>query len=264
MCTDDETDKTIREVAAHLHANARVLAITGAGISADSGLPTYRGIGGLYEDNHTEDAVPIEQALSASTFVRDPALTWKYIAQIEQACRGAGHNAAHAVLAQLEAHCAQVCVLTQNVDGFHAMAGSGDVIEMHGNLHQLQCTVCDHSEWAPDYSSLAAIPPCCVHCGALVRPRVVLFGEMLPTDAVTRYEDVLAEQFDVVMAIGTTAVFPYIASPVLKAAQRGATTVEINPGISELSSRVGYRIPLGAAQALTSLWHACSTAASHA
>lgn len=254
----DESDlqSSLEQLAACLHSGSRVLAITGAGISADSGLPTYRGIGGLYEHGDTDDAVPIEEALCGETFARDPALTWRYIAEIEAAGRNASHNEAHAVLARLESRCAHVCVVTQNVDGFHTEAGSTDVIEMHGNVHDLHCTGCRFAERVTDFGGLHAIPPYCADCGSIIRPRVVLFGEMLPQRAVARYEAALASEFDVVMAIGTTAVFPYIAAPVRMAAQAGATTVEINPTTSELSEQVAHRIPSGAADALSRLWAA--------
>lgn len=256
--TERHPEQTVEAVAARLRAGGRLLAITGAGISADSGLPTYRGIGGLYEQDDTEEGMPVEQALSGETFAHAPALTWRHIAQIEQACRGAYYNAAHRVLADLEAVCQRVCVLTQNVDGFHTAAGSSEIIEMHGDVHELHCTSCDFAERVADYSGLSTIPPYCPACGSLVRPRVVLFGEMLPETAVARYEDALADEFDVIMAIGTTAVFPYIAAPVLQAGRSGATTVEINPDVSELSHRVEHRIPQGAATALSSLWEAVS------
>ena len=126
-----------------LRTARRLFVITGAGISADSGLPTYRGIGGLYDDTHTEDAIPIEQALSGSMLARRPAITWKYLAQIERACRGARPNRAHELLAAFDRHFAHVCVLTQNIDGFHRDAGSRHLIEMHGDVHRLQCTACD-------------------------------------------------------------------------------------------------------------------------
>lgn len=260
MTMNDSVETVIERVAARLREAPRVLAITGAGISADSGLPTYRGVGGLYEDEHTEDAVPIEEALSGDTFERDPALTWKHIGEIEAACRGAGHNEAHTVLAKLESVCRHVCVLTQNVDGFHSDAGSSDVIEMHGNLHELHCTRCRFAERVSDFSDLRELPPRCLDCGGVIRPRVVLFGEMLPADAVARYETALTTGFDLVMAIGTTAVFPYIAAPVSIAARSGVPTVEINPTESEVSRLVEDRIPLGAADALSRIWRRLDTA----
>src|SRR5919197_2935529 len=125
-----------------LRSARRTLFVTGAGISADSGLPTYRGIGGLYEDAATEDGIPIELALSGHMMKRDPALCWKYIAQIERACRGATFNSAHAFLAEVEAAVPGTWVLTQNVDGFHRAAGSRQLIEIHGDVHRLVCVGC--------------------------------------------------------------------------------------------------------------------------
>ncbi len=229
----------------------RVLAITGAGISADSGLPTYRGVSGLYESADTEDGVPIEAALSGAMMRARPALCWKYIAQIERGCRGARPNAGHAVLARWQSRFA-LTVLTQNVDGLHRAAGQQDLIEIHSNVHDLYCVDCASERHVNDYSELT-LPPVCERCGGPVRPRVVLFGEALPEDAIGRIEQVLAEGVDAVLSIGTTSVFPYIAAPVLQAARRGILTIEINPGDTEVSSAVRYRLRQRAAIALPDL-----------
>ena len=119
-----------------------ILFITGAGVSAESGIPTYRGIGGLYNVDTTEDGVAIEEALSASMLAKNPALTWKYLAQIGLAVQGARHNRAHEVIAEMESRFLRVWTLTQNVDGFHLAAGAKNVIEAHGNMHSLSCTRC--------------------------------------------------------------------------------------------------------------------------
>lgn len=240
----------VTAVARKLQASRRLLVITGAGISADSGLPTYRGIGGLYEQELTEDDVPIEQALSGSMMQRAPEITWKYIAQIEAACRGARPNVAHEKLVALEHGGRQVTVLTQNVDGFHRDAGSSDVIEMHGNIHELHCTECRFEQWVKNYAQLVSLPPRCTDCGAILRPRVVLFEEMLPQAALDRYYQVLDAGVDMVLSIGTTAAFPYIAGPVIEAAAQGIPTVEINPGTSEISRMVGHHLVERAAVAL--------------
>ncbi|WP_353108423.1 SIR2 family NAD-dependent protein deacylase [Salinisphaera dokdonensis] len=236
-----------------LRSARRVLVITGAGMSADSGLPTYRGVGGLYDRELTDDGISIEDALSGAMFARDPALTWKYISQIERACRGAMPNAGHEALAELASHYERFCVLTQNVDGFHAAAGSRDVIEMHGTIHRLQCTQCANAWVVEDYAGLAQIPPACGVCGGLVRPAVVLFGEMLPDDAVCRYEFALAEGFDLVLVVGTSAVFPYIAAPVEQAASSGCATIEINPQRTMISDLCDVHLRANAAHALTAL-----------
>lgn len=239
-------------VAAELGAARRVLFITGAGISADSGLPTYRGIGGLYEGNLTTDGLAIEEALSGEVFAARPDITWKYLAQIEANCRGAAPNAAHRAIAWLERQLPGVLVFTQNVDGLHRRAGSRKLIEIHGDLHHLACTACD---FRTEVESLAgwAIPPGCPECGQVLRPEVVLFGEMLPAGAMADFLAAFDEGFDLVFSIGTSGAFPYIVQPVLWAAEQGIPTVEINPGRTVLSDLVAYRLPMGAAAAMTAL-----------
>ena len=241
-----------------LRSARRILFVTGAGISADSGLPTYRGIGGLYERGATDEGIPIEVALSGAMMKRDPALCWKYIAQIERACRGATFNAAHAFLAEVEAEVPGTWVLTQNVDGFHRAAGSRQVIEIHGDVHRLACGVCAWRDVVGDYSALE-IPPRCPGCGSVVRPEVVLFGELLPDDAVRTMNTQLSRGFDAVVSIGTTSAFPYIAGPVIEAARSGVPTIEINPDRTEVSELVTLRLEARAAAALIAIrerWHA--------
>ena len=126
-----------------LSRSRSALFVTGAGMSADSGLPTYRGVGGLYDSGTTEEGLPIEVLLSGPLFARRPEWTWKYLAEIERACRGAAPNRGHEVLALLERRLPRCVVLTQNVDGLHRRAGSTEVIEIHGNLHDLSCTACE-------------------------------------------------------------------------------------------------------------------------
>ncbi|ENO80799.1 NAD-dependent deacylase [Thauera mechernichensis] len=240
-------------VAGCLAEAQRVLFITGAGISADSGLPTYRGIGGLYHERLTEDGLSIEQALSGQMMAARPALTWKYLAEIEASCRGARPNVAHDIIAALERERGGVWVLTQNVDGFHRLAGSRNLIEIHGNLHRLRCTECPHARSLPDFEGMQ-IPPACPVCGGVMRPDVVLFGEALPTGAVQRLEALVMHGLDLVVSIGTTSVFPYIAGPVVHAWRMGVPTVEINPGDTEVSAIVTHRLRMRAAEALPELW----------
>jgi NAD-dependent deacetylase len=229
----------------------RILFVTGAGISADSGLPTYRGIGGLYNGGVTDEGDAIEDALSGEMLAARPEITWKYIAQIEANCRGARPNAAHAAIAWFASR-ADVTVLTQNIDGLHRAAGTRNPIEIHGTLHKLCCTACDWRDEVKDYAGLS-IPPACPACGGLVRPEVVLFGEALPSAAVARLIRALEQGFDLVFSIGTTSVFPYIAAPVVEALRSGVPTVEINPGESNVSHYVDYRLRLGAADALAGI-----------
>ena len=243
----------VARVSARLAQARSALFITGAGISADSGLPTYRGVGGLYEDADTEEGMPIEVALSGHMLSLRPEVAWKHIAMVEQACRGARPNRGHEIIARLQERMERVWVLTQNVDGFHGDAGSQNLIEIHGNVHHLRCVECDYRATVADYSGLE-VPPSCPRCGALVRPDVVLFGEMLSMDKLGRLNREMAQGFDIVFSVGTTSGFPYIAAPVLEARARGWITVEINPGQSEVSEVVEYRLRSGAKDSLEAIW----------
>jgi len=248
--TPPPLDRRAVEAAARILARARsVLFVTGAGISADSGLPTYRGVGGLYESDATEEGLPIEVLLSGETFARRPERTWKYLGAIERACRDARPNRAHEAIAALERTKERVVVLTQNVDGLHRAAGSRDVIEIHGDVHDLRCTRCAWGVRVESYEGLD-LPPRCPACAAAVRPAVVLFGEMLPAAAVSRLERELARGFDAVFSVGTTSVFPYVAAPVLMARSWGASSVEVNPAETGVSGAVDVRLRAGAAAAM--------------
>ena len=248
------------EVVERLNEARRVLIITGAGISADSGLPTYRGFGGLYNDTLTEDGMSIEVALSGEVMRSQPAITWKHLARIEANCRGAAPNAAHTLIAALQER-VPTTVLTQNIDGFHRRAGSRDLIEIHGDLFELECVQCAHHETVADYSELTTLPPPCPHCRGYLRPGVVLFGEALPRAAIQRLDAVLREGYDLVFSIGTTSVFPYIAQPFAVAGRYGALAVEINPGDTAVSEYADLRWKIGAAQAMQALWQALPASA---
>ena len=241
----------VARIVGELRHARRLLLITGAGISADSGLPTYRGIGGLYNDQATEENFSIETALSGSMLEAHPAITWKYLGQIESACRGARFNDAHTIIAEWQDRF-DVCVLTQNIDGFHRDAGSRNLIEIHGDIHDLFCTRCDYTATVPDYRELT-MPPSCPRCQMLVRPRVVLFGEALPSAAIQHLYAELDRGFDLVFSIGTTSVFPYIAGPVAQASQAGIPTVEINPGDTHVTRLVDYKLAAGAAVSLRAI-----------
>ena len=247
------------DAAAELLAPAQhILFVTGAGISADSGLPTYRGVGGLYDDADTEDGLPIEVCLSGSMFRRDPARTWKYIREIERACRGARPNPAHELIAELERERERVWVLTQNVDGLHVAGGSKQVIEIHGTIHELRCTKCGWRDRVSDFAELdaridAALVPSCPACGAVIRPDVVLFEEMLPPRAIQVLHRECGRGFDAVVSIGTSGLFQYVTAPLLEAHAASKPTVEINPGTSVVSGIVDVHVRLGAAAAMRGL-----------
>ncbi len=214
----------------------RMLIITGAGLSADSGLPTYRGLGGLY-NGVTAEGIPIEQALSGSTLRNNPALCWKYLAELGKACLGAEPNAGHYAIAEMQRRKPGCWVLTQNIDGYHRQAGCDParLIEIHGELAPLYCQSCGavSEELAGHLDK--PLPPRCEQCAGILRPPVVLFEEMLPEKAIEALYHELSKGFDLVVAVGTTASFPYIAEPVLRTRQAGGFTVEINPQDGALS-----------------------------
>lgn len=243
-----------RRVADLLRRSRSILVITGAGLSADSGLPTYRGVGGLYEQDATEEGLAIEEAISGDMLALHPEVTWKYLLQMEKACRATRFNRGHSVVADMEKKFRRVWVLTQNIDGFHRAAGSRQVIDIHGDIHELTCTRCSFAETVADYSGLQTVPPSCPQCRAWLRPKVVLFGEFLSQDKISLLHRELAKGFDLIFTIGTTSVFPYIAGPVIRAREQGIPTVEINPGTSEVSGLVTEKIPAGAAASLEAIW----------
>jgi len=248
-----DCEKKIKRIGASLKEARSALFITGAGISAESGLPTYRGVGGLYEENVTEDGVPIEVVLAAETLQSRPELTWKYLSRIEKKARGTTFNKAHKVLAELEKRLDRTWVLTQNIDGFHKEAGSKNVIDIHGDMHKLLCPSCGWSSEVKDYRGLS-VPPLCQECGSIVRPEVVFFGEMLPASKLALLETELRRGFDIYFSIGTSSYFPYISRPIIAAGRMGCLTVEINPAITEVSGIVGIKVPLGASEAMTRIW----------
>lgn len=243
----------IAEVASELCHFQSLLVITGAGMSADSGLPTYRGVGGLYNDDSTEDGMPIEQALSGAVFQTRPEITWKYLGQIEESCRGAHFNRGHEVLARMEKRFERFWILTQNIDGLHGAAGCRNVIEIHGNLYRLSCTRCQMRTSVENYAALT-LPPACPQCDAMLRPEVVLFDEPLPETALSTLYRELQDPFDAVMTIGTSSHFPYILQPVLMAQQTGRFTVEINPAQTRVSDLVDVKLSAPAATTLDQIW----------
>ncbi|MDG2014145.1 MAG: NAD-dependent protein deacylase [Pirellulaceae bacterium] len=245
--------QAIDEIVNLLNPQTRILAVTGAGMSADSGLPTYRGVGGLYNSGETEQGMTIEQLLSGSTFRNNPNLTWKYLGQIGKACGAAKFNRGHELLAIMEHHFEDFCVLTQNIDGFHRDAGSQNLIEIHGNLHHLKCEACDFQKQVDTFEAIS-IPPLCDQCQSLMRPKVVLFNEMLGRDSIAHLTRQWQAGFDVVFSIGTTSVFPYIAEPVLHCHQTGKVSIEINPTETQVSNLCTYRLPLPATIVLEEIW----------
>jgi NAD-dependent deacetylase len=257
MSTDEMTSvdsATIDRIVEHLRHSRSILFVTGAGMSADSGLPTYRGVGGLYNRGEAEEGFEIEELLSGDMFRARPDLTWKYLREIEQACRGAKFNRGHAVIAEIERAFPRVWTLTQNVDGFHRAAGATNVIAIHGDLHRIRCTRCSWAQIVLDYERMGEVPVC-EKCSEILRPDVILFGEELPEQGIRELRNQIRQGFDIVFSIGTSSLFPYITEPIETALRRDKPTIEINLGMTGISRLVRYRLQSKAATALDAIWN---------
>lgn len=223
-------------------------AITGAGISAESGIRTYRGKGGLYDD--PEEGERTIEAVSGPTLLSDPDRTWRVISRMLTQAGAARPNSGHDALAAIEKKVERFVLLTQNVDGLHRLAGSENIIDIHGNIFDTECMTCgEQGRLERDAMERIEAAPRCGGCNGIIRPDVVLFGEMLPMEKVARIQAEFAHQPpDLVLAIGTTALFPYITEPVIIAGQTGRLTVEINPEPTMLSDHVDFSLrgPAGA------------------
>jgi len=206
-----------------------IVVFTGAGVSADSGIPTFRGAGGLWRNFRSEDLATPE------AFARDPALVWQWYEWRRGLVRNADPNAAHRAIASLE----RAIVITQNVDALHARAGSRNIIELHGNLFRVRCTRERTTQDALD--AFHELPPRC-DCGALLRPDVVWFGEMLPEGALETAAQAISSA-DLLLVIGTSGVV-YPAAGLVSL--HSGLSIEINPQPSNVYT---YAIAATAAEA---------------
>lgn len=206
----------------------RVVVLTGAGISAESGVPTFRGAGGLWRQHRPEDLATPE------AFARGPRLVWEWYDWRRARVAKAEPNPGHLALAQLERRVPDFTLITQNVDGLHQRAGSRRVLKLHGDIWTLHCLGCGLEETNHDVP-LREIPPRC-SCGGLFRPGVVWFGEALPAD-VLRHAMEAAAHAQVFLVVGTSAVVQPAASLPLLAQQNGAKLVEINLEETPLSAQ---------------------------
>lgn len=204
----------------------RIVVLTGAGVSAGSGLPTFRGAGGLW----TREDGPGARGLDAATVAADPGSVWKLFADLRTAARGAAPNAAHVALAAAQAklaHGAELTLITQNVDGLHQRAGSTGVIELHGSLFRSRCSSPSCTlEPFDDVNAGSEAPPCSA-CGAPLRPDVILFDEAIPARAEWESKRALRE-CDLFVAIGTSGTVSPASNFVRAAEYARARTVLAN------------------------------------
>jgi NAD-dependent deacetylase len=216
---DSATVEKIRIIKQELDRSQEVVVLTGAGISAESGVPTFRGQEGLWRQYRATDLATPE------AFSRDPRLVWEFYNWRRELLASLRPNAAHVALAHLEKRFPHFTLITQNIDGLHRAAGSQHVLELHGNIWQVRCTACrrvteDRTVPLPEL-------PTCTACGQLLRPHVVWFGEMLDAAILDRAYKVMTT-CQVMLIIGTSAMVQPAASMGMYAKNQGAWVVEIN------------------------------------
>lgn len=217
-----------------LRAARNIAVLTGAGVSAESGVPTFRDAQtGLWAQFD-----PMQLA-TRDAFRHNPKLVWEWYAYRRELIAGVQPNPGHFALAEIEGRVEQFALITQNIDSLHQSAGSRYVIELHGNISRNKC----FKEDVPMSVRLGdeEIPPRCSRCGSYLRPDVVWFGEMLPPAALNSAY-VAAESCDVFFSIGTSGVVEPAASLPFLALQRGATVIEVNPDHTPLSEQASFRL----------------------
>ena len=228
-------EEQVNHLARLIRESRYTVVLTGAGISAESGIPTFRGPGGLWEKYRPEELA------SPEAFHRDPLLVWRWYAWRMRLIRQARPNKAHLLLARLQRDGLIGPIITQNVDGLHQRAGAEDVIELHGNIWRVRCTRCSYSgrlQKPPDDEEL---PLKCPECGRLLRPGVVWFGEPLPRKAIERaYRE--AASAELMIVIGTSgAVYPAAELPRITRFKGGHVAV-IDPGVTTFEDIADVRI----------------------
>jgi NAD-dependent deacetylase len=216
----EDLDDALKRAADLLRPAERVAALTGAGISAESGLATFRGAGGLWEGHR------VEEVATPQAFRRDPRLVWRFYNQRRAALGTVVPNSGHHALTELQRRWGdRFALITQNVDGLHRVAGSTDLLELHGCLTRVRCTGCE------DITDRGIEPldelPHCAGCGAMLRPDIVWFGEMLP-DGVWERAERAAVECNCFLVVGTSAVVYPAAGLVGIARMNGANVVEVN------------------------------------
>lgn len=217
----------------------KIVFVTGAGISQESGIPTFRGKDGLWRNYNAMELATID------AFYKNPKLVWEWYNERRRNIFAAQPNLGHKAITELEKY-AEVVILTQNIDGLHQKAGSTKVLELHGSIVKIKCSVCDFKdEMITEFSE---IPPLC-KCGNILRPDVVWFGESLPQD-VWQKAIIFSSQCDLMIIAGTSLVVSPANTLSIYAKQNNAILIEINPEKTEMSSEMDLVIRNTSASAL--------------
>ena len=226
-------EETIRRLREDLDRAERVAVLTGAGISAESGVPTFRGADGLWKNRRATDLA------TPQAFAADPELVWEFYNWRRNLIGKVTFNAAHKALVTLEDRVPAFTLITQNVDGLHLLAGSRNLLELHGNLWKVRCTRCGRLRL--DRSTDMGRRPVCTECGGLLRPHVVWFGESLDPDILGGAVEAV-RSCQVMLVIGTSAIVQPAASLALEAKAAGARVAEINLEATGQSGAMDYAL----------------------
>ncbi len=223
-----------------------ILFYTGAGISAESGIDTFRGKGGLW------NKMSAQELASFDGFMKNPNLVWEWYQYRRKIIRNVKPNDGHKTIAEFENLFDNVTVVTQNVDNLHKRAGSGNILELHGNIERNFCMDCKTFYGVKNFLESEEAPKC-KKCGGMIRPDVVWFGEMLPQDIFAEAERKAAES-DICFIVGTSAVVYPAAYIPISAKDAGATLVEINIEPTNISDQVDYSITGKAGEVLPRIY----------
>jgi NAD-dependent deacetylase len=225
---DASQAEIVLQIGAALRQARHVVVLTGAGISAESGLPTFRNAQtGLWAQYRPEDLA------TPDAFRRNPRLVWEWSMQLADLAARSQPNPAHYALVELEQRVPKFTLITQNVDGLHQRAGSNAVIELHGSSTQVRCF--DEGRIVEDWAKTADVPPRCPHCGGLLRPDVVWFGELLAPEKLDAAQ-AAADTCDLFLSIGTSGEVEPAASLPYRALRRGATLAVVNLDVTTRAS----------------------------
>ncbi len=226
-----------------LENSKKIVFVTGAGISQESGIPTFRGTDGLWRKYDPMQLATID------AFYENPKLVWEWYEDRRKNILQAKPNPGHSAIAELEKF-KEVTILTQNIDGLHQRSGSTRVLELHGSIIRIKCTVCDFQDNIP--SSFDKLPPKCSSCNNILRPDVVWFGEPLPQDV---WNQAISEanSCDVMIIAGTSLVVSPANTLPVYAKQNNALLIEINPEQTVMSSEMDLSLKMTSAKALPNL-----------
>ncbi len=222
-----------------------VAVLTGAGISAESGVPTFRGENGLWKKFRPEELANFD------AFMRNPELVWEWYTFRKRIISSIDPNPGHYALAKMESQFPKFTLITQNVDGLHLRAGSQNILELHGNLMRNRCLKCETIVQSVELEFEGSVPKC--ECGGMLRPDVVWFGEMLPQDVI-QAAFLAAETCDVFLCLGTSAVVHPAASLPMIAKQHGAYLIEINPETTPLTAIADENINGPTGEIMPAIW----------